>query len=246
MDESQDAAAFRAYETLQSLLVSLNDVQSFLEELSRLAASLMPAVECGITSRYNGNVITVASSDTSAALLDETQYETNGGPCLLTLDTGQIVPSRDTRSETRWPSYTEVARQAGLRCSLSLPLAVNGVALGAMNLYCFNRPDAFGAPEQHRFEMFAAQAAGALRLATRQIRDSEHLSQLEQALTSRTVIDQAMGIIICQQRCTAEQAFALLRAESQNNQRKLRDVAADLVRQMTGEEPQTGRPFDSS
>jgi hypothetical protein len=136
---SQDTDAFRAYEALQSLLVSLKDVQSFLEELARLAASLMPAVECGITSRYNGNVITVASSDTGAALLDEMQYETNGGPCLLTMDTGEIVQSRDTEAETRWPGYSEAARRAGLRCSLSLPLAVNGMAMGAMNLYLVRR-----------------------------------------------------------------------------------------------------------
>jgi hypothetical protein len=65
VDDDRDVAAYRAYETIQSLLVSLNDVQSFLIELAGLAATLMPAVECGITSRYNGNVITVASNSTS-------------------------------------------------------------------------------------------------------------------------------------------------------------------------------------
>lgn len=97
-----------------------------------------------------------------------------------------------------------------------------------------------------RCEVFAGQASGAFQLATSQARHAEVRSQLQQALSSRTVIDQALGILMAEQRCDAEQAFALLRMRSQSSQRKLREVAADLITRVTGEPPQPGRPFDPS
>jgi AmiR/NasT family two-component response regulator len=77
-----------------------------------------------------------------------------------------------------------------------------------------------------------------------QQRDAEQREQLEQALASRTVIDQALGILMGQQQCTAGEAFALLRMRSQSSQQKLRDVAADLVTRVTGQPPSEGKMFD--
>jgi AmiR/NasT family two-component response regulator len=91
--------------------------------------------------------------------------------------------------------------------------------------------------------VFAAQAAAALAMVLRQARQGEISAQLEQALASRTTIDQALGILMGQQRCTAEHAFALLKARSQNANRKIRDVAEDIVRRVWGEPAQPGRPF---
>jgi hypothetical protein len=114
-----------------------------------------------------------------------------------------------------------------------------------MNIYGFDRPGALTDPVRQRCEVFAGQASGALQLVLGQARDSEVRDQLEQALSSRTVIDQAIGILMGQQLCTADEAFTLLRMRSQSSQRKLRDVAADLVTKVTGEEPQPGTKFDS-
>jgi AmiR/NasT family two-component response regulator len=58
------------------------------------------------------------------------------------------------------------------------------------------------------------------------------------------VIDQALGIVMSQQRCSADQAFGLLRARSQSSQRKIRDIAADLVTRVSGAPPATGKPFE--
>jgi AmiR/NasT family two-component response regulator len=70
------------------------------------------------------------------------------------------------------------------------------------------------------------------------------MSQLEEALNSRSVIDQALGILIGRHHLTASEAFDLLRRQSQNNNRKLRDVATDLVTQASGDSPDPGRPFN--
>ena len=72
------------------------------------------------------------------------------------------------------------------------------------------------------------------------------ISQMEQSLRSRTVIDQSLGIIMRDQRCTATTAFELLRRESQNNHRRLYDIAADLITTTTGHAPEEGRAFDKT
>jgi ANTAR domain len=149
----------------------------------------------------------------------------------------------DQAREDRWPRYSKRALQQGLQCSLSLPLDGPDKTLGAMNFYGFDRPGMFDGPTRQRYEVFAAQAAGALQIATRRHHDAQLVTQLETALSSRSVIDQAIGVLMAQQRCTAAEAFDLLRAHSQNSQRKIREIAADLITRISGQPPQPGSPF---
>ncbi|SEQ45357.1 GAF and ANTAR domain-containing protein [Microlunatus flavus] len=230
---------------LQSLLLDPRDLGSTINELTQLAASLVPdaGVECGITLRVEGDVLTVGSSADRAVRLDETQYRVRGGPCIETLRTGLVVDVPDTAGESRWPEYVPTARALGLRCSLSLPLGTADETFGAMNVYGFARPRLFDDPLRHQLELFAAQASGTLRIIRRLTRDTRLIDQMEEALRSRTVIDQAMGIIMGQQRCTAATAFELLRRESQTSHRRVSEVATDLVRGTTGEDPAPGRGF---
>jgi GAF domain-containing protein len=244
-DSAQDLTG--TFERLQSLLLTVEQLEEFLQQLTVLAAGLLdPPMSCGITVRRDGRPLTVASSDERASRLDESQYAVSEGPCLHSLATGQPVSIADAEVEARWPNYLATARSQGLRCSLSLPLTILGETAGAMNSYGFDKPGTFTDQVRHRCEVFAGQASGALQLVLGQARESEVRDQLEQALSSRTVIDQAIGILMGQQRCTADEAFALLRMRSQGSQRKLRDVAADLVTKVTGQEPQQARPFDGS
>jgi GAF domain-containing protein len=230
---------------LQALLLDLADLEPFVAEVAAVASSVVGGTtECGITLRRDGGPVTVAASGPRAAALDETQYWASQGPCLQTLRTGEVVELVDARTDRRWPGYLPDAVEAGLRCSLSLPLARGGETFGALNVYGFDAPHTFGPQERRRMELFAAQAAGALRLATRRAHDTVLLAQMEEALGSRTTIDQAMGIIMGRQRCTAAVAFDLLRRESQHSHRRLSEVAADLVRRTTGEDPSPARRFD--
>ena len=129
---------------LSRLLLTLGDVDTFLQRLTELAAGIMtPPVACGITVPRDGEPATVASSDQRASALDETQYHFAEGPCLHTLHTGQTVSIPDLTAEVRWPRYLAEAVEQGLRCSLSLPLTANGSTVGAMNVYCFDGMNAF-------------------------------------------------------------------------------------------------------
>ena len=230
---------------LQSLLVDVADIHTFLTELAVVSTAVVAApVSSGITLRYDGNLLTFGSSDERAEALDETQYRVGAGPCLQSMRDSQVVRITDTRTEQRWPAYVRAAGELGLRCALSCPLTIGDDTFGALNVYGFDAADLFGAEEQRRLELFAAQAAGTLRVAVRQVKGATLLAQMEESLQSRAVIDQALGIIMGQQRCTASVAFELLRRESQNTRRRLRDVAAELVTRTSGEAPEEGRPFD--
>lgn len=196
-----------------------------------------------VTARRDGRPLTVASSDDRASALDETQYQVGDGPCLLALTTTDPVLIDDVDHDTRWPDYLNRVRPVGLRCSFSLPLMAAGAPVGAMNLYGFGTPHIFTPAVRHRCELFAAHASGAFQLSLSRAADQQLLDQLDQALASRTIIDQALGILIGQQHCTADQAFALLRSRSQNGQQKLRDVAANLITRTSGEPPPARQAF---
>jgi len=233
------------FQRLQAVMLSARGIESFLQQLSELATGAADqSISCGITARRDGRPLTVASSDERANALDESQYAVAEGPCLHSLATGVPVLISDVDQEIRWPDYLPAARAQGLRCSLSLPLTVDGSTVGAMNLYGFAEPGIFTGPVRHRCEVFAGQASGALQLTLGRTADHELLDQLDQALASRTTIDQAIGILMGQQRCTADEAFTLLRKRSQGGQQKLRNVATDLITRVTGQPPQPGKPFD--
>jgi GAF domain-containing protein len=232
-------SASTAAAELQQLLLATDDIGEFLDELATLAVNTLPgALACGITMRRDHHPMTVASSHPLASQVDEIQYGHNEGPCLTSLRTGEMIVIEDLATDDRWPSYQMPALGHGIRSSLSLPLHTDDRVLGAVNVYA-TEPFAFGTHEQRTARRFADEAARALALALRLADRSEMSTHLQTALASRAVIDQALGVIMGQNRCTAEAAFDILRTTSQNRNVKLRDVAADLITAVSGKPPST-------
>jgi GAF domain-containing protein len=224
--------------SLQQLVLSTHDLKGFLEGVAVVASQVVePPASCAIMTQHEGPPTTVATSDARATLVDQAQHETGTGPCLETLATGRAVEVTDQRLDGRWPAYAERSVALGVRCSLTMPLTSGEQTLGAINVYGYDRPREFGAEERQRIEIFAAQASTALTIAMQRSEQQSTALQLETALTSRSTIDQAIGILMAQERCTAEQAFEMLRQHSQHNNKKLRDVAADLIVRLTGHPP---------
>lgn len=214
--------------TLQEVLLRTDTLEDFLRELATRAAR-DTGHRCGITVRANHRKpYTVASSDELTVRLDELQYAEGEGPCLEALETAVPVFITDLATEVRWGSYPKHAVALGARSSMSYPLISGDAAIGALNLYAFE-PSAPGVDMQARAAQVAAHAAGALALALRIAEHGEVIDNLRTALTSRSTIDQAVGILMAQQRCDARTAFELLRKASQGRNIKLRDVAAGIV-----------------
>jgi GAF domain-containing protein len=231
-----------AYSELQNLLLDGPDVAAFLQQLAALTSSLVPHTSCGVTLQRDSEIATVVSSDAFAMRLDEIQYARGQGPCLQALQTGERVVVTDLTSEQRWSDYRIHALAAGHRSSVSLPLTLNGTTLGAVNLYSRT---ANGIDEQgiRRAEAFTLQGATALTLVLRHAQQAVLEDQLRDALSSRTVIDQALGMVMAQRQIGSTEAFAILREASQNGNRKLHDVATELIETITRQPAQPARPF---
>ncbi|MGY1640958.1 GAF and ANTAR domain-containing protein [Geodermatophilus sp. SYSU D00703] len=214
---------------LLALLASGGDLNDFLGELVDLAVrQTRNARACGLTLDRSGGAVTVSCTGPLAAQADERQYQLDDGPCLEAMRRGTVVRVEDMLGEQRWDGYPALAAQVGVRSSLSLPLAVDGRSRGALNLYS-TEPCAFGPADEAVAARWAGQAAGALAVALRIAASDDRAEQLRGGLDTRTVIGQAVGLMMAQERCTAEQAFALLKHSSQRRNVKLRDVAAGLV-----------------
>lgn len=183
---------------------------------------------CGITLADQGRVFTVAAADELAIELDEHQYELDVGPCLQALASGEVVDAPDLGIESRWESYPTIAMGHGILGVYSVPLIVGGKPVGVLNLYA-RTANAFGTLDRQLAGLVAGQAAIAVTAALRHYDEVTLSDHLRIALSSRSVIDQAIGIVMAQQRGTPEQAFAVLRTISQRRNIKLRVVAAELV-----------------
>jgi hypothetical protein len=209
---------------LAQVLLATSPVEEALSELASVAANaVIPPASCGITLRRNGRPTTVSSSDDLASAVDEIQYDRDQGPCLQSLATGYIINVPDVAAETRWGGYPAHALAHGVGSSLSLPLSHQDHPVGALNLYAAT-PRAFdGADNLARATAVAGQVEAVLSVVLRQADLVKLTDELKAALTSRSAIDQAIGIMMAQQRCTAGEAFDILRSASQHRNRKLRD-----------------------
>jgi len=211
------------------LLDQFEDVSRFLDRLVRLAVVETPGAEaCGLTLEKAGRGLTVTYSGEMAARGDERQYELDDGPCLQAMRSSEVVTVADMAAEQRWGDYPRRAVEAGVHASLSLPLAVGNRGRGALNLYA-SRPNAFTDTDELVARSWAGQAGGALSVAWQMAERQDAVENLNRGLVSRQVIGQAVGLLMAQRRCTAEEAFGLLKSASQRSNEKLRDVAQRLV-----------------
>jgi transcriptional regulator with GAF, ATPase, and Fis domain len=226
-------------DALLSLLLSTDAFDDFLHELTLFTVAALPhGSMCGITIARNSHAVTIASSDDFTLAIDQIQYRTDQGPCLDTIATAAIHTITDTSTESRWPRFCSEAFANGVRSCLSLPLLGPTGTLGCYNLYNTN-PDAFDDDTQTRMRVFTGNAAGATALALRLADQTKTNQDLRATLATRSVIDQAIGIVMAQQRCPAQAAFAILSRASQNRNLKVRDLAAEIVTTVGGQSPGT-------
>lgn len=232
--DTRDGQDGRGLPDVTGLLLNTESMDGFLTALAELAMDVAPvATGCGITLERQGRPMTVSSAGRSAPKLDEAQYANGDGPCLQALRTGQEISVPKMLEDGRWGDYPAYAAACGTHSSLSLPIAAHTDTAGALNLYAA-RPEAFADADMRALRSIASQATGAIALAQRTADVQEFADDLQTALRSRSVIDQAIGVIMAQQRCGPREAFDLLRAASQHRNVRLREVCAQLVARFGG------------
>ena len=221
---------WRSVADLSGLLLSEESLETTLRRVTDLAVRAIPHCDAvGVTLVQDGVATTRAATGGQIYEVDHYQYDIGEGPCLSSALEQVVVEVQDMGTDVRWPRFARHAAERGIYASLSFPLLVRGVCQGALNLYS-HRTGAFTAEDRSTGTMFASQAGVALANAQTYAASIALAGQLREALDSRAVIDQALGILMGQNGYNQEAAFAALRVVSQGSNRKLKHVAEEIVK----------------
>ena len=218
-----------AFSELARITLADHTLDAVMDKVAALAKDTLGLDgQVSVTLVQGGEPATVSSTGLLATDLDERQYERGYGPCLDCIVGGEPLVVHDMAAEQRWPDWARSASAAGAASSMSIPVPLQREVSAALNIYSRHQ-DAF---DEHALELATTFAAYAgVALANMHLYESQGrvAEQLQTAMQSRAVIEQAKGILMAQQRCSSTQAFDVLVRLSQDSNRKLRDVAQALV-----------------
>jgi transcriptional regulator with GAF, ATPase, and Fis domain len=215
---------------LADTLVEDFDVVDFLQTLTERCVELVDADAAGLMlDDQRGNLRPVAHTHESARLLELFELQQREGPCLDCFAAGRVIANIDlTTAASRWPVFSQAAREMGFGTSHALPLRLRGQVIGALNLFSTGRRPL---SDEH-----LAVCQGLADIATigllheRTIRDQVLLSeQLQTALHSRILIEQAKGVLSAQSGASVEGAFTLMRTHARRTGQALTAVAESVV-----------------
>jgi len=211
-------------------------VSEILHDLADFALRAIPGADgTGATLvRCVGDSLRVQTWAVTAQFVEEidtVQYEDlDEGPCITSMKSHRPVVSGSLGSDRRWPRFGGPVARMGVHSVLALPLVVGEQLIGAINSYAHSR-DAFADHAVELASQFATPAAVSLYNAQLLAGAREHAERLQRALSSRAVIDQAIGIIRSRSGVSAEEAFERLARISQNENVKLHLVADRIVQE---------------
>jgi len=222
---------------LTDTLVAGFDVIDFLHVLTNRSVQLLDVSAAGLLlADPRGELRVVAASSEAARLLELFQLQNDQGPCLDCFRTGRAVQAADlAAAERRWPRFVPAARAAGFGAVQALPMRLREQVIGALNL--FRAGPGTLAPGDIRVGQALADVATISLLHERSMRHSDTLNeQLQTALNSRVIIEQAKGKLAERLGVDTDQAFSLLRDRARTSNRRLSDLARAFV---DGTEPLT-------
>lgn len=228
---------------LQSILVGAENAPEFLSGLSKLAAAVVSEasgdeIECAVTVKVRRKPTTAAGSSSRAVELDHLEQAIGDGPCITALREMAPVIIDDVSSDPRWPELNRKLAERRVHSALGVPLEIKGEASAALNFFA-SRPGAFTPNVYDKAVGFAAAAHNTLNLSVRIHTALCRAEDLEAAMQSRTAINLACGVIMAQNRCSQAEAMEILTTVSSNRNRKLRDVATEMIDQLSEARIQT-------
>jgi hypothetical protein len=206
------------------------DIVDTLDLLVEAATAFTGAVEAGVLLIGSDARLHVgASSAERASDVEEAQMGVDSGPCIDAIETGLPVEVADIDAEAwKWPEFAATARARGFRAVHAIPLQLRSQTLGGLNMFS-DVPEALG----DRDFAVASALAQIATISIVQHRSSSGqdatIAQLQRALDSRVVIEQAKGVISQQRGVPMDEAFSLLRTHSRRQQAGLKDIAAKIV-----------------
>ncbi len=218
-----------AFAELARLNLSDQSLTETLRQVGELAKRVIPGVdEASVTVINNDRPKTMVFTSRLAVQLDERQYESGFGPCLDAASTGATIILDHRADQPLYPEFTHAALRAGVTHTAAVALLVPYRTAGALNLYSA-RDEPFSDEAVTFAERFAGYAAFAVSNADHLDSAEELARQLQEAMRSRAVIEQAKGILMARHHISADDAFRRLATLSQNTNTRLRELAARVV-----------------
>lgn len=228
------------------MVISTGDVRKALSELGRLpygTDDLDVAMERIVTTTHalfgvDGaglmlideelQLRNVASSNPRFGVLEDLQIHHGEGPCPDAYETKELVGSPDLATEDRWPAFAPAAVEEGVLAVLASPIPYNREAVGVVAV--FSSATRAWSPEGELALMAFTDLAALMIASTMQTRKHHALAeQLQSALNSRAVIEQAKGVLIAQDHLSAREAYEHLRNQARRDRRRLVDLATEVV-----------------
>jgi len=229
-ESTREAALVDAFTTLADSLVAGFDVIELLQSLVETCHDLLDVSEGGILlADDTGELEVVASTSEATSLVETMQLDAEEGPCWECFRTGKVVsvPSLD-EGDARWPRFARVAREQGFRSVHAVPLRLRETVIGTLNLLR-HEPGELNERDVRVAQALADVATIGI-VQERTLRESAVVqAQLQSALTTRVVIEQAKGVLAHTHDVSTDEAFELMRSHARRTRTRLADVARGLV-----------------
>lgn len=220
-----ETSLMRAMELVHAFAAGPGDCEATLQELAALSTVAVGADMAGLTVRdERGRPTTVVYTERMVTELDQVQYDWDRGPCLDAARTHTVFEVEDMRVEDRWPEFAAACVEHGIHSSLSMPVVAANDGIGALNFYS-RHAGHFDEEKRAVAGLFAGQCS-ITALYWHHVNQS---SGLAAAMAYRETIEQAKGVLIATTGCSPDDAFELLRQQSQSENRKVREIAQEIV-----------------
>jgi GAF domain-containing protein len=211
------------------LLVQEYSVSDALHDLVDAVTAVLGVSGAGVSLIQDGRLTFATASTGPIAELEHIQEQTQAGPCIEAFHREEIVKVGDLRTEReRWPTLVEAAERIGLHATIGVPMRLNGAKIGALDVY-HHEPRDWTDEECEVADLLAAVATGYVANAARLDEARATAEQLQEALDSRVIIEQAKGVLAGERNVSVDEAFRVLRTHARNRNASLREVAHAVV-----------------
>jgi GAF domain-containing protein len=206
-------------------------VGDVLHDLTWEMTEVLDLTGAGVTLVHDGKQRFVTAAVEAIARLERVQEDHQLGPCIDAVTSAQpmtVADLADSDTGRRWPEYSSAARKAGVRAVAGIPMVADGSPVGAVNLYA-KEPRIWPAEDLRVASVFANIATGYLVHASAVQQHQRTTEQLQQALSTRVIIEQAKGVVATQRETDVDEAFLLLRRYARDHNTRIHDVARAVI-----------------
>lgn len=211
-------------------LVAPYEVDAMLDQLAERVTSVLGLLGSGVSLLRGERLEFATAVDPRIAAVEQVQQDSQDGPCATAARTGRPVTVEDLSTDpNRWPAYQHAAQLAEVAAVASLPMRLAGRTVGALNLYS-ESPRRWSHEDLAAATVMADMATAYVINASEQHHQAELNKQLQRALDTRVIIEQAKGMVASRQQISVELAFERIRAHARRRKATVHTVAEAIVR----------------